>query len=194
MCSDRWYIWVPNEATIPVVPLSQTNQEAPNTKTPSNAAMRQVYLLLIVVVFAVTNSQSFTTAETIFTSMESSLNMDTVDAESEERMKPLSLGTATSFSKKEADVVKNLKENPALAKTLSSSPSLLKSFQNNPQVVKTVQSLQKNTALMERVETLAKSPSINNLKIASRRNPSALTERSVEKLGGAVSNLIMPIL
>ncbi|EGZ04473.1 hypothetical protein PHYSODRAFT_343249 [Phytophthora sojae] len=91
-----------------------------------------------------------------------------------------------SFSTKESSVVKKLKEYPTLTKTLSGNPSLLKPFENNPQLVKTFESLQKDTALMARMESLKKSPSMDKLKTVISKNPSALTEERVEKLGAAV--------
>ncbi|KAE8982089.1 hypothetical protein PR001_g23457 [Phytophthora rubi] len=87
-----------------------------------------------------------------------------------------------SFSKKESSVIKN----SALTKTLSSNPSLRKSFENNPQLFKTMSNLQKDEAVIEMMKSLEKSPSMNKLKTVLNKNPSALTQENVKKLGAAV--------
>ncbi|EGZ04463.1 hypothetical protein PHYSODRAFT_265370, partial [Phytophthora sojae] len=104
----------------------------------------------------------------------------------EERMQTPNIGKLSLFSKKEASVLKSLKKNPTLTKTLSGNPSLIKPFENNPQLVKTFDTLQKDTALMTRMKSLKKSPSMDKLKTAISKNPSALTNENMEKLGAAV--------
>ncbi|EGZ18538.1 hypothetical protein PHYSODRAFT_332306 [Phytophthora sojae] len=101
-------------------------------------------------------------------------------------MQTPNIGKLSLFSKKEASVLKSLKKNPTLTKTLSGNPSLIKPFENNPQLGKTFDTLQKDTALMTRMKSLKKSPSMDKLKTAISKNPSALTNENVEKLGAAV--------
>ncbi|KAE9038913.1 hypothetical protein PR003_g6791 [Phytophthora rubi] len=159
--------------------------------------MRLGYILLVVVAFAI---QGFAVADNAFgqenavpkyssslrSSSKAEAGVDMTNAETEERMKLPGIAKLNIFSKKESSAIKNLKENSALTTRLNSNPSLRKSLENNPQLVKPFENLQKDAAVMERLKTLEKSPSMNKLKTVINKNPSSLTEDSVKKLGAIV--------